>query len=201
MFGLSDSWTGIISAVLIAVITSFVTHNLAILKERRLQTEKYKLEILEKVYTPLYRSLINKMIKDYNNPFGYSGIDPDLYNDIYNIYKQHIYLIDPGLEKRFWEIKAHFEDEKRRMSEMKDEHFIQMDYEYRFIRYVSYQYNKMRRKLNLPYEKTYFKYHDATYYTYNRVIMYPISYFKGHKIKKDLEKYRQSKSTEEQSER
>ncbi|GGD22918.1 hypothetical protein GCM10011389_33330 [Pontibacillus salipaludis] len=186
MFGLSDNWTKIVSALIIAFITSIVTHRLAIAKERRLQTDKQRFEILNNVYIPLYRAFINKQIKDIGKPFGYLGIDEELFHEINKIYEDNIHLIDPALEARIWELKDHFSEEQRRMEEMGDNTPVQGDYEYRMIRYVFYHYNKMRRRLKLPYEKTYLKYHDI----YEKIINNTINYFKGRKIKRDLEKYR-----------
>ncbi|SET85848.1 hypothetical protein SAMN05216389_1442 [Oceanobacillus limi] len=192
MFDLSDTWTKIASAVLIAAVTSFVTHKLAISKERRLQTEKHKLEILNKVYTPLYRAFIDKLMKDYGRPFGYLGVDTDLFTELNKIYKQNIFLIDPGLESRIWEIKEHFYQEQIRMDETGDRTPIKGDYDNRLIRYVFYQYNKMRRKLKLPYDKTYFKHHDL----YEKFVTGSINYFRGRKALKELKEYRKEKEKE-----
>lgn len=108
---------------------------------------KYRLEILERMYTPIYR-IIYKSVFPGN---GYEGVDENDASLIINVVEQNIELADPILEELVWNLK---EDLYHNANNR--DRYNRFDENRKVLDHVNYNYNLLRKKLGLPYDYAYF---------------------------------------------
>ncbi|MFD0768854.1 hypothetical protein ACFQZ1_08000 [Bacillus sp. CGMCC 1.60114] len=126
------------------IITAILTHYFTIKKEKFSKTFEYKIKILKEVYAPIYRILVKNI-----HPFdGYEGITVKSFKEIDQIFEEKVELIDPILEEFIWILK---EECYLNQNHPKGE-WVQVDQDKKFLNYVQYQYNNLRKEMNLPYD-------------------------------------------------
>ena len=134
--------------IITALTTSFLTYSLTLKKEVRRKKYRSRKKLFEKVYVPI--------IKIINNGFcagdEYEGLDRNQINLIIDVIETNIHLIEPKLESFYWQ----FKEELLYESYMENEYGFRYDTDKKFLNYVEYQYNKLRKKLYLEYSSSYF---------------------------------------------
>ncbi|MED3467540.1 hypothetical protein P4485_16810 [Bacillus thuringiensis] len=127
------------------VITALLTHFFTSRREKYEMVYEYKLKILTEVYTPIYRYLMDEV----DPGDEYSGFDVGTYMGITGILESNIHLIEPVLESMLWQLNEqyhHMEQERTSTSIF--------DKDKKFMRYIVFQYNLLRKELGLPYSKS-----------------------------------------------
>lgn len=115
-------------------------------KEVRIQSTNYKIETLDKVYTPIYKILIHDVVPG----DGYESIDDHQLESILEIAAENINLVDPKLDNILWKLR---EEVRYADRETQYNHFIYLDEDRMLLNHVESYYNKLRKAIGLPYEK------------------------------------------------
>lgn len=143
-----DNLTSIIIASVTIIISNCFTYLFALKKDSKQIYSKYKISILEELYTPIYKIILREV-----NPLdGYEGISGKQFTEIKEIISDKYILVDPVLDNIIWSLK---EDECLNRGYEK---YYCFDKDRRLLTHVERQYNKLRKSIGLPYEKNiYFK--------------------------------------------
>ncbi|WJY28272.1 hypothetical protein [Sporosarcina trichiuri] len=141
-----ESVIGLLVAAVTIFITNIFSYIFAMKKEVRIQSTSYKIETLEKVYTPIYKILI----KDVVPGDGYESIDDHQLDCISKIAEENINLVDPKLDNILWKLR---EDVRYAHQEEGYNDFIYLDEDRMLLHHVESYFNKLRKAVGLPYEK------------------------------------------------
>jgi hypothetical protein len=139
-----EEWViDVIRTSAVGLLTFYGGYFVTVRKERKAQVNQHKLEVLQKLYTPLYRTLIRSL-----HPMeGYDGLNQKSFDKIKEVIEENISLVDPELEVIYYGLK---EDEFLSQQTL---NFI--DYDKMFFHHVAYHYNSLRKQLGLPFDRTY----------------------------------------------
>ncbi|RKD24226.1 hypothetical protein BEP19_07420 [Ammoniphilus oxalaticus] len=129
----------------VAILSILLTYFTTVKRERSQQVNKHRLEILQKLYTPIYRVIFTSVFPG----GGYDGLDKWNAYSLVNIVEQNIELTDPILEELCWDLKEELYYSDERM-------LCFVDKDRRVLDHVVYNYNLLRKQLNLPYDYAYF---------------------------------------------
>jgi hypothetical protein len=146
---MNDSFiTGSLTA-LATVVTAVFTYVTTVRKERKAQVNTHRLEILQKVYTPIYRVIMDGVYPG----DGYEGLTNSQLNKIYDIITERLELVDPRLEQLVWSLK---EDQMLEGRQFEENIGPYLDEDREFLDYVEFRYNDLRKSLGLPYDSIVF---------------------------------------------
>ncbi|MDA2639640.1 MULTISPECIES: hypothetical protein [Bacillus] len=132
-----------IVTVLSVFITAVLTHIFTSKRDKYGKVYDHKLKILTDVYTPIYRYMMDEV--DPGEP--YRGLSVDTYLAVKDVLESNIHLIEPGLESMLWQLNEQY----YYIDHMRTRNF---DEDKKFMRYVVFQYNLLRKDLGLPYNKS-----------------------------------------------
>ncbi|PIC66752.1 hypothetical protein CSV71_08030 [Sporosarcina sp. P21c] len=143
---MNESIIGLLVAAVTIFITNIFSYIFAMKKEVRIQSTNYKIEILDKVYTPIYKILIQDVVPG----DGYESIDDHQLESILKIAAENINLVDPKLDNILWKLR-----EEVRYAERETQYngFIYLDEDRMLLYHIESYYNKLRKAIGLPYEK------------------------------------------------
>lgn len=144
---MNESIIGLLVAVITLFVTNILSYYFAIKKEVRLQATQYKLEMLDKVYTPIYKLLII----DIAPGEGYECIDDTILKSIIEITESNFNLVDPKLNSIIWKLKEEmfFKFEQQRNS---DDPFTYYDEDRVLFNHIEKYHNHLRKSLGFPSE-------------------------------------------------
>ncbi|MFW5647651.1 MAG: hypothetical protein ACOCG5_01055 [Candidatus Alkaliphilus sp. MAG34] len=140
-----------IKIIVTVLATGFFTHYLSFRSDIRKKKYKSKKELLENVLSPVM-NIINSKIYPGS---GYEGLDYSQINEIIEIVEKSIHHVEPKLESFCWQFKEELIYENYRHD---GQAFIHYDEDGKFLGYIGYHYNKIRKQLYLPYDSYYFLY-------------------------------------------
>lgn len=134
----------LVSSSITIVITSFFNYHFQKMKEIRIQSVKYKIDILKEVYTPILKSLVAVSVPGE----GYDGITKETLFEIEDIIKKNYELVDPDLDSIAWSIleeirKDHYEDNVKLFDKNK-----------KLLTHVEHNFNHYRKQLGLPFNNS-----------------------------------------------
>ncbi|PGM03795.1 MULTISPECIES: hypothetical protein [Bacillus cereus group] len=132
-----------IVTVLSVFITAVLTHIFTSKRDKYGKVYDHKLKILTDVYTPIYRYMMDEVEPGEE----YGGLSVDTYHAVKDILESNIHLIEPGLESMLWQLNEQY----YYIDHMRTKNF---DEDKKFMRYVVFQYNLLRKDLGLPYDKS-----------------------------------------------
>ena len=116
---MNESIIGLLVAAVTIFITNIFSYLFAVKKEVRIQSTNYKIETLDKVYTPIYKILIHDVVPGN----GYESIDDHQLESILEIAAENINLVDPKLDNILWKLR----EEIRYRETQFNNHFIYLD--------------------------------------------------------------------------
>lgn len=144
---MEEKYLTTITTIGVVMLTALLTYFTTVRKERSQQVNRHRLEILNNLYTPIYRILYTSVFPG----DGYGGIDEGRANSIIEVVEQNIELADPVLEELIWSLKEEIYIEGNNRNS-----YTLFDEEREVLDHVVYNYNLLRKKLNLPYDYAYF---------------------------------------------
>ncbi|MCB4844103.1 hypothetical protein LHW04_03375 [Bacillus tropicus] len=124
-------------------ITAILTHIFTSKRDKYGKVYDHKIKILTDVYTPIYRYLMDEVEPGDE----YGGLSLDTYHAVRDILESNIHLIEPELESMLWQLNEQY----YYLNQMRTRNF---DSDKKFMRYVVFQYNLLRKDLGLPYDKS-----------------------------------------------
>ena len=98
---MNESIIGLLVAAMTILLTNIFSYLFAIKKEVRIQSTQYKIEILDKVYTPIYKILSRSVAPGDS----YEGIDDHQLDRINEIVEEDVNLVDPNLNSIIWSLR------------------------------------------------------------------------------------------------
>lgn len=135
--------------IITAVLTGLFTYWITFGKERKEKEYQIRKELIDKVYSPFIK-MLNELCEPED---GYQGLFIDEVNEIINIINNNIQIVDPTLEGFSWSFKEDINYYSNYNTTLDD---INFDNEMKFLNYVTYKYNYLRKKTYLPYDSSYF---------------------------------------------
>ncbi|NEU29169.1 hypothetical protein GN156_00025 [bacterium LRH843] len=135
------------------VVTALFTYWTTVRSERKKQVNKHRLDILQKLYGPIYKAYNSSVIPT----DGFEGLWDVHANKIIEIFDENIEIADPLLEEFIWGLKEDVFINNRNRHVVYDE-------DRKLLEHVSYNYNLLRKQLNLPYDSAYFSFSEVINY-------------------------------------
>lgn len=146
----------ILKIVVTAVLTSSLTYIFTFKKDKDEKVFRVNKELLDDVLKPIIKILNNSVIP--GEP--YEGLSIDEIKEVIDILDNNLPIITPKLES----FSSKFREEIMINSyENSSRHDI-YDFDGKFMKYINYEYNKIRKKLYLPYNKSHFLYYKIYKY-------------------------------------
>ena len=139
----------ILKIVITAVLTSGLTYFLASRKDRRNRVYENNTKLLDDVYEPIMRIIEHSIV-----PMdGYDGLSTQAVNEIVNIIEEHSHIVDKKLNDFCWS----FKEELYRIDFNNGGRYYSFDGKRKFLDYADHRRNKLKRKVNRPYDASAFK--------------------------------------------
>lgn len=143
---MTENVINLLVAAVTILLTNIFSYLFALKKEGRNHAVHYKIETLDKIYTPIYKILIQRVIPG----DGYEGIDDHQLESIIKITDDHVNLVDPKLNKILWNLR---EEAQYIWQTRGDISYIILDENRVLMNHVESYYNLLRKAVGLPYEK------------------------------------------------
>lgn len=135
--------------IITAVLTASLTYWINSKKESAEKKYKINKELIDKVYEPIIK-IINQSVIPGD---GYEGLGNSEIDYIINIIDKNARIVEPKLESFSWRFKEeiHYNgySDRNVMYDIYDD-------DRKFLDYINYRYNIIRKKIYLPYNGDYF---------------------------------------------
>ena len=134
-----SDFTPMIIATITIFFSSFFGYLFTLKKESKQAYNKYRIEILENLYSPIYKELIQGIWPGE----GYEGIDISQFTKIKKTVNENSILVDPTLDNLVWSLAE-------------DAHnlgYDTLDADRYLFNHVIKEYNALRKSVGLPHEK------------------------------------------------
>lgn len=135
---LSD-FAPIIIATVTIFFSSFFGYLFTLRRESKQAYNKYRIEILENLYSPIYKVLIQEIWPGE----GYEGIDLSQFTKIKSIVDENSILVDPKLDNLVWSLA----EDAHKLG------YVTLDADRYLFNHVIKEYNALRKSVGLPHEK------------------------------------------------
>ncbi len=141
----------ILKIVVTAVLTSSLTYIFTFKKDKDEKIFRANKELLDEVFKPIIKILNNSVFPG----DCYEGLSIGEIQKIIDILENNLPIIEPKLESYILDFKEEIMINSYENSSMHDIY----DFDGKFKNYIDYEYNKIRRKLYLPYSRSPFLYY------------------------------------------
>lgn len=138
----------ILKIVITAILTSGLTYFLSSLKDRKNRAYENRTKLIDEVYDPIMR-IIDRTVDPLE---GYDGLSANEVNKIIEIIDSHSFIADKKLIDFSWDFK---EDIYILGSNNSGRNCF--DNNRFFLDYIENEYNKLKKRVNRPYDSSVFK--------------------------------------------
>jgi hypothetical protein len=136
--------------IITAFITGIFTYWLTSKRDRKTIIYEANKELLVKVYSPIMKIINNSVYPG----DGYEGLDDDEIQEIADIIHDNLMIIDRILDSFAWS----FKEEIHNSGYKHYSQYSNYDDDRKFLDYISYRYNYLRKSVGLQYDNEYFFY-------------------------------------------
>lgn len=139
----------ILKIVITAVLTSGLTYFLGSRKDQKNKVYEINTKLLDEVYNPIIL-IIERSISPID---GYDGMSLNMVNEIIVIIENHLNIVD----KKLKDFMLGFKEDLYIINYNNGKNYYTVDEKRKFLDYVEHRYNRLKKKINRPYDASGFK--------------------------------------------